>query len=235
MTLLICATPTARTDETGMSSQSKSDSRSWRRYLRLSVGGLIILVLVLGAALGWLVRSARTQREAVAAIKKAQGRVLYNWELKDGRHTQDGRPSWRKWLDDRLGVDYFNHVTMAVFPRDATDAEMAHLGNLAVIDTLVFDPSNVSDLGLAHLERLTSLRWFTISSSVGSTDTRIMRFKFLTRLQGLNLDSSDVTDAGLTHVKGLARLELLGLSNTGITDEGLVHLVPKQATYGNQQ
>jgi len=197
-------------------------SRPWRRYARFSVRGLIVLVLVIGVWLGWIVRSVRIQRDAVTAIEKAHGRVMYDWQWKNGRSTPRVGP-WRG-LVDLLGVDYFNHVTWVVFPGEATDAEMAHLGNLARIDTLVLDPSNVSDLGLAHLDRLTSLRWLSISSSVGSTDTRIMRLKTLTRLQGLNLDRTDVTDAGLPHLKGLTGLELLGLSDTGITDSGLAHL-----------
>lgn len=35
----------------------------WRRYLRFSMRGLIVLVLVMGAGLGWFVRSARIQHE----------------------------------------------------------------------------------------------------------------------------------------------------------------------------
>ena len=40
---------------------------SWRRYLRFSLRGLIVLVLVIGVWVGCIVRSARIQREAVAA------------------------------------------------------------------------------------------------------------------------------------------------------------------------
>jgi len=46
-------------------------SRPWRRYPSFSVRGLVVLVLVIGAWLGWLVRSVRIQREAVVAINKA--------------------------------------------------------------------------------------------------------------------------------------------------------------------
>ena len=53
-------------------------TRPWRRFLRVSVRGLIVLVLVTGAGVGWLVRSARIQREAVAAIRKAGGGVSYD-------------------------------------------------------------------------------------------------------------------------------------------------------------
>jgi hypothetical protein len=48
-------------------------SRTWRRFLRFSVQGMIVVLLLVGGWLGWLVRSARIQREAVAAITTAGG------------------------------------------------------------------------------------------------------------------------------------------------------------------
>ena len=59
-----------------MTDQAKPVSRPWRRFLRFSVRGMIVVVLVIGGWLGWLVRSARIQREAVAAIEEAGGRLL---------------------------------------------------------------------------------------------------------------------------------------------------------------
>jgi hypothetical protein len=56
-------------------------SRSWRRFLRFSVRGMIVVVLVSGGWLGWIVRSARIQREAVAGIRNAKSRVSSDWEL----------------------------------------------------------------------------------------------------------------------------------------------------------
>ena len=56
-----------------MTDQAKPVSRPWRRFLRFSVRGMIVLVLVIGGWLGWIVRSARIQREAVAAIEKSAG------------------------------------------------------------------------------------------------------------------------------------------------------------------
>ena len=38
--------------------QAEHISHSWRRYLRFSVRGLTVLVLVIGVWLAWLVRSA---------------------------------------------------------------------------------------------------------------------------------------------------------------------------------
>ncbi len=47
----------------------------WRRFLRFSVRGLIVVVLGIGAGLGWIVREAHIQRDVVAAIKNAGGLV----------------------------------------------------------------------------------------------------------------------------------------------------------------
>jgi hypothetical protein len=46
------------------------------------VRALFVLVLVFGIWLGWLVRSARIQRDAVVAIRQAGGLVTYNWGWK---------------------------------------------------------------------------------------------------------------------------------------------------------
>ncbi len=55
----------------------------WGSSLRFSVRGLIVVVLVIGGWMGWMVRCARIQREAVAAIKKAGGGVCYDWESRN--------------------------------------------------------------------------------------------------------------------------------------------------------
>jgi hypothetical protein len=59
-------------------------AHTWRRFLRFSVRGLIVFVIVVGAGLGWFVRQAHVQRDAVAAIEEAGGSVRYDWELSDG-------------------------------------------------------------------------------------------------------------------------------------------------------
>ena len=63
-----------------MTDQANPESRLWRRLQRFSVRGMIVVVLLVGGSLGWFVRSARIQREAVAAIEKAGGGVSYDWE-----------------------------------------------------------------------------------------------------------------------------------------------------------
>jgi hypothetical protein len=54
-------------------------SCAWRKYVRFSVRGLIVVVLLTGGWLGWIVREAHFQRDAVAAIVKSGGIVVYDW------------------------------------------------------------------------------------------------------------------------------------------------------------
>ena len=70
-------------------------SRPWRRFLRFSVRGLVVVVLLIGVGLGWLVLGARIQRDAVAAIKSGGGGVNYDWEWSNGKIIP-GESLWRR-------------------------------------------------------------------------------------------------------------------------------------------
>ena len=70
---------------------------SWR-YMWFCVRVLIILVLVLGFWLVWIMHLAQIQREAVAAIAKDGGTVLYDWEWDNGHSVPAGQPRRRGGL-----------------------------------------------------------------------------------------------------------------------------------------
>jgi len=119
-----------------MTDQPQPNSRWWHRYLRFSMRGLIVLVLVIGGGLGWIVRSARDQFAAVKAIQAAGGNVSYEWEWKDGRPIRNGAPWWPKRLSDRIGVEYLCSVARVDIFFSCTDKELVHVGRLSQIDTL---------------------------------------------------------------------------------------------------
>ena len=152
-------------------------SRPWRRYLRFSVRGLIVVVLVIGGGLGWIVRQAHVQRDAVAAIEKSGGGVSYHWGWRDGKSIPRGKPWAPKWLVDRIGVDYFGHVTAVGLSPTETDSAIVHVGHLTQLQRLTINGSSVSDAGLTHL-------------------------KGLTKLSVLGLGNTQVTDAGLAQFEG---------------------------------
>jgi hypothetical protein len=180
-----------------MTDQAKPVPRAWRRFLRLSVRGLVVLVLVIGVSLGWLVRGARIQREAVAAITKAGGAVEYDWEWNNGKSISRGNSRAPKWLVDLIGVDYFGHVTVVWLARAESDAVIAQV---------------------ARLTRLQYLGMWSLN------DTRLANLKGLTELTHVSLYGTQVIDASLTHLEGLTKLSTLDLRNTHVTDAGLAHL-----------
>ena len=138
-----------------MTDQTRLCSRTWWSYLRFSVRALIILVLLAGVWLGWLVRSAHTQREAVAAIQRAGGYFEYQWGFRDGVLVRNERPWWPKWFVDRMGVDYFGNVVAVNLDGCGNDEHLAWVGNLTRLEDLHLKGSKVTDAGLVCLTRLT--------------------------------------------------------------------------------
>ena len=187
-----------------------------RKLLRLSLRAVLVLVLAIGAGLGWIVRRAHVQREAVAAIERIGGKAWYDWEWSNDNPNPTGKPWWPRWLVDRLGVDYFGHVA-AVFARPASDAELAPIGDLDGLECLILGNSAVTDNRLAHLEGLTQLQILNLQNT-GVTDAGLRHLKGLTNLRVLGLGGTSVSDAGIVHLKGLTHLTDLGLEGTRITE-----------------
>jgi len=162
----------------------------------------MVLVLALGGGFGWVVHQAQEQRDAVAAIKKAGGDVVYDWQKKLVREPGPWAP---KWLVDRIGVDYFGNVVEVWLagPRiqGAEDA-LAYVGHLRRLEALWLGPPTMTDAGLAHLEGLTNLKLMNISlSGTRVTDTGLVHLKGLECLEGLDLRGTSVTGAGVSELK----------------------------------
>jgi hypothetical protein len=196
----------------------------WSNRLRISVGAFLALVLVIGGALGWIVRSARCQRDAVAAITSAGGQVWYEWEYQNGRfYTREFHCPWPKWLVDLVGVDYAGNVIRVDLTKRGSDEVLARVGNLGRLEELALGDSPVTDSGLAHLSRLTKLKWLYLPGTRIS-DSGLAHRKGLTRLKHLSLMETAVTDAGLAHLHGLSALEGLQAGDGQFTDAGVREL-----------
>jgi Leucine Rich repeat len=204
--------------------QPEPISRPRRKYLRFSIRGLIVMVLASGGGLGWLVHSARNQRGAAAAITAAGGSVQYDWEWRNGNFYPAAKPWVPDWLVDRVGIDYFGHVTQVAFFGGAhTDSDLTHVARLTQLERLSLTGSPISDAGLAHLSNLTSLSRLDLDYTP-ITDAALIRLTGLKHLSVLVLNGTHVTDTGLEHLKGLASLTELNLAGTHVTDAGLAHL-----------
>ncbi len=202
----------------------------WRRCLRFSVRGLIVLVLLIGAGLGWLVRSARIariQREAVAAIERAGGFVEYdsNWRA---RNPSFQRMPWAlQWLVDRFEDEYLRHVVSVHVSSLGAPARgdplLTQIGRLTRVEELDLCTSSAADADFSHLENLHNLVKLRIHGDRIS-DAGLLHLSGLTNLRELDLSSLRIADAGLAHLKGLTNLSILRLNSTKVSDAGLEHL-----------
>jgi Leucine Rich repeat len=213
-----------------MNDQAKPASRPWRRFLRFSLRGMIVLVLVIGGWLGWIVRSARIQSDAVAAIRRADGFVWYDWEWCNGRKFP-GKPWAPDWLIRAIGVDYVGPVACVTYFRRVDNFNEALLVERQKhprhpdytppyfhVRVPGYDGAFAADLkSLADLSDLNL-------SSTDVTDDGLANLAGLTNLVRLNLEETQITDAGLIHLERLTKIEYLALSGNRITDAGLLHL-----------
>src|SRR5262249_1849038 len=125
-----------------------------RRRLRFSVRALVIVVLCLGAGVGWIVHSARVQHRSVDAIQRIAGSALHDWKFKNGP-VRDGAPWAPSWLVKGIGADYFQYVTLVHVPKARSSEDLAWIGQLDRLERLMLGGPAVSDDGLAHLKGLT--------------------------------------------------------------------------------
>jgi Leucine-rich repeat (LRR) protein len=206
-----------------MTDQAKPISRHWRRFTRFSVRGMIVVLLLVGGWPGWIARGARIQREAVEAIEKAGGTVMYNWEYSNGTMVPAGNPWAPTWLVNLIGVDCFGHVTSVSLSQTGSGTTYAQVERLTRLERLNLLTSSLDYSGLERPKGLTNL---AVLSLIGTkvTDADLVNLKGLTKLTVLDLGSTQVTDAGFVHLAGLPHLARLRLSHTRVTDAGLAHL-----------
>jgi Leucine-rich repeat (LRR) protein len=233
-----------------MRQQAFRNSR--RKWLRLSVRGLLVLVLVIGIWTGWIVRQARIQREAVAAIDNVGGIACarYDSDLKPGS-SRNQLSSWKKWIEEYIGIDFVDYVAVVQLKSSGNEADwqqavnrltdlgqvrvlnlmgryvnddvLAQLEGMNCLELLMLQHTGNSDAGLAHVQNLTNLKTVYISGSRIS-DAGLAHLKGLTKLSDLSLQWMQVSDAGLMHLRGLTNLSELSLSGTNVSDAGLAHL-----------
>src|SRR4051812_45080924 len=89
--------------------------------VRFTMRRMMILLLIIGGVLGWIVHREHVQQDAVRAILRAGGAVLYDSQYKDLGRVADGVPGGTTrsaralgppygWLR-ALGPPYFGAVT----------------------------------------------------------------------------------------------------------------------------
>lgn len=234
-----------------------------RKWSRLSVRGMMLVVLAVALGLGWQLQRIREQREAVEAVRKFGGWVYYDHDFVGDKPTPGREPRAPRWLRERLGDEPFQTVRMVSLVYDdlggkrsdnantqsaehvlekvarlpgvrelllckgqTTDDGLRYVGRMADLEQLyLWHAGNVTDRGVAHLERLDRLELIHLSSSQITDDSLVM-LSGLPRMEKLSLQHNRFTNAGLSRLRGEDRLKQLvigGINNT-IDDAGIPSL-----------
>jgi hypothetical protein len=190
------------------------------RMPRVSIRGLLVLILVVGAALGaWLVPYRQYRRQVDAAKRLMTPKTIIT--RMDTEPSIETRPCWQARLigDKRTGP-----VTTLRFYESVIGEEIARVAEFRDLEALEFhvaiDPKGD---GLAPLAGLPSLRSLELEGS-GWKDLDLAVLKGFRRLEELDLDDESFTDAGLAHLGELSGLRKLRLGCEDRTDAGLAFL-----------
>jgi hypothetical protein len=199
-----------------------------RRWLQYSLRTLLVATTLLAIACSWLavkLLQARRQREAVVALEKLGGHVIYHWQLDaQGQWLRNPQRPGRTWLRGLLGDDLFQSVhTVELDDTQITDAGLALLERLSQLRNVHLGGTPITDVGLEHLKNISQLQYLFLAGTP-VTDAGLEHLKGLSELQELWISDTRVTSAGLEHLKGLRQLHTLDLRRTQVTDAGLDHL-----------
>jgi Leucine-rich repeat (LRR) protein len=197
-----------------------SASLLFRRRFQFNIRSLLLMVVVVALACGWLaveMKEAKRQREAAAAIEKSRGLV----------GQSGGSPAWLRTL---LGDYFFESIRAVVFfdrYHPVTDAQLHDLqdtlAGLNQLQELGFYDTKITDAGLDNLQGLNQLQKLGFYGTQ-ITDAGLVRLKGMNTLKWLDLRKTAITDAGLENLKGLNQLEWLYLQGTKVTDDGVKKL-----------
>ncbi len=217
--------------------EPKATSHRKRRWLRFHLRTLLVLVTVLCVWLAFRTSVAMRQRDVVDRLGKSfeqhtshpSLRVEYDYEWDaDFKPTGADRPPGPAWLQDLLGVDYFQTV-IALHLHGATDRELIDLQELPHLQRLVLG-GQFSD---AELYRLASHQKLTLldvdlSYAPRVTDRGLAFLGKLTNLTLLRLSVSDaVTADGLEPLRQLINLEELDITFDGAQGERVLAHISK--------
>ena len=171
-------------------------------------------------------RQAQRQRNAIEAIEKVGGIVLYDI-------IQDEPPP-RAFVTELVSGNFLSdYVSIHLASTEVDDSVMPHLKAIPTIDWLRLDGTNITDAGLVNLASLRNMEILSLSGT-RITDAGLEDIGGLSRLERLDLSRTQVTDDGLQHRTGLANLSSLHLESTKVTAKGVNELrdaLPHCTTY----
>lgn len=198
-----------------------------RRWLRFSLRGLLLLVVVvacLGAWLGAHIRRARQEQRIIAELTAEHGQSLNLIVANPFDADDDGAmPMFFEggppWLTKLLGADIFRATTALTCyaPGNSFSSAVDEDGKFFWQRTYL---RGVSTEQLGLIAKLSHLNYLQLESNP-IDDTGVAQIVKLRRLRTLNLSHTAITDAAVETLAKLRSLRDLNISYTDITDQAI--------------
>ncbi len=194
-----------------------------RRWAQFSLGSMFVVVTLFCIWLAIQTNCADKQREAVGAIAKVGGRVLYHGDPDPRTAPGRNHAQHESFLSKVVGKDFLHGVRMVDLSNTAVaDADLLVLKQIPGLEELGLYGTRITGVGMAALCPL-RLRTLDLGTS-GVHDDWLRHLREQRALRMLSLSYTKISDAGLVHVGGMKGLRVLGLGNTRVTDAGMAHL-----------
>jgi Leucine Rich repeat len=189
-----------------------------RRWFQFSLRTLLILVVVVGVAGGWLGRVIERSLKAQEAADEHMKALLASEVIAVKIQSATGAFAIPC---DRLKSPNDIHVN---FRRaKAADSALLAIASHPQVGELVLEGTDLTDAGMKHISAFQNLQKLDVSGTK-ITDAGVKNLAGLTHLRFLDLDRTQVTNVGLKNIENLKQLEILSLYKTAITDDGLKSL-----------
>jgi hypothetical protein len=190
----------------------------------------ILVICIVAPWVGKRLDEVRHQEQAVAAIVKVGGRVIYDYQRPLADYPTLFQPTWRSPYPPAavrlLGRDFFHRVVhVDLSETSVTNEDLVAVGRLRSLESLFLNGTGVTAVGLANLEVLKNLRILNLRDTA-INDVAMVHLRAFTHLRQLDLGGTRISDEGLVHLEPLTELEDgLTLDRTAITNLGLEQLV----------
>jgi len=223
-----------------------------RRRLRVSLRGLMILVVLIGGAAGWVANTIRTQRQSIAAVRAAGGDVRFDYHKEQvgvsrGRPVYRNEPSAPRWLRRWLGDELFQQVTSVRWSKpvklQALPATLTAVGRFGRLEQFTLGGATGVGDGFRHLRGMSRLQEVWVSGP-DISDVMIDELAQIPSLRRLTIGSplavpnfqtadprrspTDVAFARLAALRDLTDLTIENCPN--LTDATMARLVQALTT-----
>ena len=164
--------------------RDRVDSRNSRRGWHVTLRSLLAVVILVGAALAWYLRTIQLQARCVAELVGNLAIIEYD------------DSEWPAFVRDHFNVNCYRSVVSAAVFQPDSDRVLITIGRLRRLRDLSLYGQWVTDAGLFHLRGLGGLQFLTLEETSVS-DAGLARLRDLKRLRHLSLRGTNVTNAAV--------------------------------------